>query len=315
MAGVVQDQAVSDLACDPDQVQIEALSDSSFVASGCGQRATYVCRPTSTPSTPDSTVASTDTPSFASPAEREARDTATFHRSQAERLAVGRDATNAAGASSSPNTLSPRRSAFERGTPHAGHGTLEGDPVAHPDSDRGSDRDTPTQLAIDHERRAAEEADQRAEQSREAETHRATMAGAAALGTLLGEAIRSGSVDCVREGPVAAPRAQILRAAMPRTSAAAGARPAALVDTPGRAVVLRTMQFLDASIQRCRSGPAVTIQTTLVFERSGAVASVTVPAGLSGTPVGACVVRTARVVRLPAFRRPTFSVTYPLTLR
>ncbi|MEZ4393234.1 MAG: AgmX/PglI C-terminal domain-containing protein [Polyangiales bacterium] len=85
-----------------------------------------------------------------------------------------------------------------------------------------------------------------------------------------------------------------------------------LPDTPDRATVAAAMRAVAPSVRACGSGGVVT--TRVVFAGTGRVTAVTVPPTLPAS-VASCVVRAARRITLPPFRRPSFSVNYPYTLQ
>lgn len=86
-----------------------------------------------------------------------------------------------------------------------------------------------------------------------------------------------------------------------------------LPETPSRSAVASAFQNVGPSVRACGLGTGRTATVQVVFERSGRATAVVVSPPYSGTPVGSCIARAVRTVRIPPFSRPVFRVTYPFS--
>lgn len=87
-----------------------------------------------------------------------------------------------------------------------------------------------------------------------------------------------------------------------------------LPETPSRDAVGSALRSVSAQVRACGAGEHGSAPVTVVFRGTGAVANATVGGQFAGTPVGQCVARAVRAARVPPFRNPTFSVTFPYSL-
>jgi hypothetical protein len=85
--------------------------------------------------------------------------------------------------------------------------------------------------------------------------------------------------------------------------------------TPSRQDVITALDGVRATVQRCANGNVGTVPVTLTFGATGDVESVSVGGTFAGTPAGRCIADAVRGVHVPAFSRPSFTVTYPFALR
>ncbi|MFO0607702.1 MAG: hypothetical protein U0324_31355 [Polyangiales bacterium] len=99
-----------------------------------------------------------------------------------------------------------------------------------------------------------------------------------------------------------------------RSPAPAGAS-AARALTPPVDQVANAMQAIAPRVRACGQGRRGTVQVAVFFRRTGEVDRVSLPYGLSSTPLGDCIEGALRQARLPPFERETFSVSYPYSLR
>ena len=101
------------------------------------------------------------------------------------------------------------------------------------------------------------------------------------------------------------------------TSGAAPAPAAAatgLPEMPSRPDVAGAMRGVGPAVRACGTGSGGTATVTVVFNSQGRVNTANVAPPFAGTPVGSCIARAVRDAHLPAFSRPTFSVTFPFAL-
>lgn len=102
----------------------------------------------------------------------------------------------------------------------------------------------------------------------------------------------------------------------PTMMAAAMEDTANLPETPSRAAVTRALGGLMPRIRRCAGDQVGLATARLRVRNDGSVASANVGGSpFGGTPQGACMERIVRTARFPRFRRTTFDVTYPFSIR
>lgn len=96
-------------------------------------------------------------------------------------------------------------------------------------------------------------------------------------------------------------------------TASVQAEPEPVPETPSRQSVVDAMTPLYAAISECgaRSGVHGAVTIRFVFDSSGAVTELTIPPEHASTQLGLCFRDTARAARVPPFRRPQFTVSFP----
>jgi hypothetical protein len=96
------------------------------------------------------------------------------------------------------------------------------------------------------------------------------------------------------------------------SSAPAGGGP----ETPARSDVLNAMRGVQGAVRACAvsTGQTGLANISITFASSGRVTTASVAPPFAGTPVGSCMARAVRAATVPAFTRPTFSVSYPFSL-
>lgn len=78
--------------------------------------------------------------------------------------------------------------------------------------------------------------------------------------------------------------------------------------------MITALRGAGGSVRSCGTGQGGVATVTLVFNSRGEVNTATVAPPVTGAQAG-CVVSAVRRVHVPAFSRPTFSVTYPFALQ
>lgn len=97
-----------------------------------------------------------------------------------------------------------------------------------------------------------------------------------------------------------------------KEAAAAGS---GLPSQPDRADVQKAMGSVTTRAQACSKYSTGTIQLKLTVGNNGKVKSAEALGAFAGTTAGKCVEMLARAAKFPKFSDPTFSVTYPITLK
>lgn len=103
-------------------------------------------------------------------------------------------------------------------------------------------------------------------------------------------------------------------AGRPAASAAAPAPASNLPAVPDRSAVIAALRGAGSSVRSCGTGQGGVATVTIVFNSRGEVNTATVAAPVTGAQAS-CVTSAVRRVHVPAFSRPTFSVTYPFALQ
>jgi hypothetical protein len=100
----------------------------------------------------------------------------------------------------------------------------------------------------------------------------------------------------------------------------ANAQTDALPDTPDRSAIAAAITTVRPAINACAAGRRGQVVLALTFVSNGSLGSVRVASGsldgapIANTPAEACILSAAAPARVPPFRRPQLSVTYPLSL-
>jgi len=139
------------------------------------------------------------------------------------------------------------------------------------------------------------------------------------------------AVETVPAEPAAVePAPPAMRPAHPRAATAvetpvaveAGASPAgeregsadlALPEQPDRAGVRAALDALQPTMRACAAGNAGVVMVTVTLAASGRVTTAQVTGPVVGAQ-GSCIARAARQARVPPFRAPFVTVSYPIQL-
>ena|GEM_PF-1650767 len=124
--------------------------------------------------------------------------------------------------------------------------------------------------------------------------------------------------ELVDEAPLAAAAAPVAYAApraQPRGPDPCGIPADGAPDAPERECVRARLSSLREDMRGCGDARGLDVSVAFVFSTDGVPQSVTAGPPLAGTPAAVCVEGVARNARLPPFRRPSFAVNFPYTLR
>lgn len=94
----------------------------------------------------------------------------------------------------------------------------------------------------------------------------------------------------------------------------AAAAPRGLAAQPERSEVVAAMRGVASQVDQC-TGATGSVTMRITFGADGSVRSASAGAPFAGTPEGACMAQAVQGAHVSPFARPTFTVSYPFTLR
>jgi hypothetical protein len=102
----------------------------------------------------------------------------------------------------------------------------------------------------------------------------------------------------------------------PEKAAGGGAAPppAGALPQPNRAQIQTAMNRVSGTVRNCTQGTPGTAMVRITFASGGNVTAARVLSGYTGA-IAACIGRAVRGARVPAFTRPTVTVTFPFVIR